>query len=167
MKKYYLAYGSNLNLGQMKYKIDYHFNNIDLLFQAFTRSSYSAQYGSENNEVLEFIGDTELSTAVTRIIADEFGFMKSQSDYYDEDNDRDEYCIVANKDESATINGDYSLLIYDRTIAQNDLWGWNHYHLGVRDGLKVVRNKNTQFSWAHSFLAYFILTTMEIILPIL
>lgn len=77
MKKYYLAYGSNLNLGQMKYKIDYHFNNIDLLFQAFTRSSYSAQYGSENNEVLEFIGDTELSTAVTRIIADEFGFMKS------------------------------------------------------------------------------------------
>lgn len=52
---------------------------------------------------------------------------------------------------SATINGDYSLLIYDRTIAQNDLWGWNHYHLGVRDGLKVVRNKNTQFSWANSF----------------
>ena len=66
---------------------------------------------------------------------------------------------------SATINGDYSLLIYDRTIAQNDLWGWNHYHLGVRDGLKVVR-KYSIFGRI-LFFAYFILTTMEIILPIL
>ena len=32
-------------------------NNEDLLFQAFTRSSYSSQHGGENNEVLEFLGD--------------------------------------------------------------------------------------------------------------
>ena len=56
----------------------------------------------------------------------------------------------------ATINGDYSLLIYDRTIAQNDLWGWNHYHLGVRDGLKVVRNKNTPFLDAFFFCLLYI-----------
>ncbi len=52
---------------------------------------------------------------------------------------------------SATINGDYSLLIYDKTIDQNDIFGWNHYHLGVRNGGNVERNNVKPFSWAHSF----------------
>lgn len=28
------------------------------------------------------------------------------------------------------INGNYDLLIYDKTINQGDVYGWNHYHLG-------------------------------------
>ncbi len=84
----------NLNedshLEEVQRKIDYSFNNIDLLLQAFTRSSYSAQFGGENNEVLEFIGDKVLDMYVTKIIADDFGFMKYQSDYYDEEEDNDE-----------------------------------------------------------------------------
>ena len=82
-------------------KIGYKFNNIDLLYQAFTRRSYSAEeFGGENNEVLEFIGDSVLNFYVTKIISDRFGFMKSESKYYDEHNDYDVYCIIANKNEA-------------------------------------------------------------------
>ena len=87
------------NLEEVQRKIGYWFNNTDLLLQAFTRSSYSVQYGGENNEVLEFLGDKILDMYVTKAIADRFGFMKSQSEYYDEDEDNDEYCIIAHKNE--------------------------------------------------------------------
>lgn len=90
----------NEHLDEVQQKIDYYFDNVDLLFQAFTRRSYSVQYGGENNEVLEFIGDSVLSFYVVKTISNGFGFMKSQSDYYDKDNDNDEFCIVAHKNES-------------------------------------------------------------------
>lgn len=80
--------------------IGYEFNNLDLLAQAFTRSSYSAQYGGENNEVLEFLGDRVLDFYVVKIIADEFGSTKSHSDYYDPNYDDDEFYIAAHKNES-------------------------------------------------------------------
>ena len=88
------------HLDDVQKKIGYWFNNVDLLFQAFTRSSYSSQYGGENNEVLEFLGDRVLDFYVVKVISDRFGFVKSQSDYYDEENDLDEYCIVAHKNEA-------------------------------------------------------------------
>ena len=88
------------NLDEVQDKIGYQFDNLDLLLQAFTRSSYSTQYGGENNEVLEFIGDRALDYFVVKIICDEFGFMKEQSDYYDKENDLNEFCIVANKNEA-------------------------------------------------------------------
>lgn len=100
------------HLEEVQRKIDYSFNNIDLLLQAFKRSSYSAQFGGENNEVLEFIGDKVLDMYVTKIIADDFGFMKSQSDYYDEKEDNDEYCIIAHHNE-----GDFTEL--RKTIVNN------------------------------------------------
>lgn len=90
----------NDHLNEVQEKISYWFNNMDLLYQAFTRSSYSTQFGGENNEVLEFLGDKVLDFYVVKTIADRFGFFKSQSDYYDEEEDDDEYCIVAHKDES-------------------------------------------------------------------
>lgn len=66
------------------------------------------------------------------------------------------------------LNGNYSLLIYDRpdngtaTVhGEHDLIGWNHYHLGRRvfenGKYEVVRREDTPFSWAHSMfgrLAY-------------
>lgn len=85
---------------EVQKKISYYFKNKDLLLQAFTRSSYSAQYGGENNEVLEFLGDKVLDFYVVKILADRYGFFKSDSDYYDEENDNDEYCIIANKNEA-------------------------------------------------------------------
>jgi len=88
------------HLDDVQKKIGYWFDNEDLLLQAFTRSSYSSQHGGENNEVLEFLGDRVLDFYVVKVIADRFGFVKSQSDYYDEENDLDEYCIVAHKNEA-------------------------------------------------------------------
>ena len=88
------------HLDDVQKKIGYWFDNEDLLLQAFTRSSYSSQHGGENNEVLEFLGDRVLDFYVEKVIADRFGFVKSQSDYYDEENDLDEYCIVAHKNEA-------------------------------------------------------------------
>ncbi len=53
--------------------IDYHFQNKDILQQAFVRRSYSEQYGGQNNEVLEFIGDKALDLAVIQILTAWFG----------------------------------------------------------------------------------------------
>ena len=122
------------HLEEVQRKIDYSFDNIDLLLQAFTRSSYSAQFGGENNEVLEFIGDKVLDMYVTKIIADEFGFMKSQSKYYDEKEDKDEYCIVAHHNE-----GDFTELrktiVNNKTLAKRiDKLGFAKYlYLGNSD----------------------------------
>ena len=49
-------------------QIGYHFNNPDLLQQAFTRRSYSEENGGENNEVLEFIGDKVLDFFVVKYL---------------------------------------------------------------------------------------------------
>ncbi len=88
------------HLNEVEEIIDYEFDNKALLLQAFTRSSYSAEYGGENNEVLEFLGDRVLDYYVVKSIADRFGFMKSESAYYDEENDLNEYCIIAHKNEA-------------------------------------------------------------------
>lgn len=88
------------NIQQVQEKIHYRFYNTDLLYQAFTRSSYSAEFGTENNEVLEFIGDSVLNSYVVKIMTNKFGFMKKNSKYYDKDRDLNEYCIVANINEA-------------------------------------------------------------------
>lgn len=88
------------HLDDVQKKIGYVFNNTDLLIQAFRRSSYSSQYGGENNEVLEFLGDRVLDFYVVKVISDRFGFVKNQSNFYHQENDLNEYCIVANKKEA-------------------------------------------------------------------
>ena len=90
----------NKHLDEVQNKIGYSFENEDLLLQAFTRSSYSTQHGSENNEVLEFLGDRVLDFYVVKTMADQFGFLKCNSDYYDKDEDLNEYSIVAHKNEA-------------------------------------------------------------------
>lgn len=119
----------NLNdhLEEVQQKISYGFKNIDLLFQAFTRSSYSTQYGGENNEVLEFIGDRVLDFYVVKVIAERFGFLKSQSDYYDEENDDNEYCIVAHRNES-DFTGLKQDIVSNKTLAKRiDKLGFAKY----------------------------------------
>ncbi|MBP5444909.1 MAG: hypothetical protein J6Y28_01940 [Acholeplasmatales bacterium] len=60
--------------------IGYEFSNKSLLKQAFTRKSYSMENGGEDNEVLEFYGDTVLSGSVIRIF--DILFCESRKDYY-------------------------------------------------------------------------------------
>ncbi len=54
-------------------QIGYKFDNPTLLKQAFTRRSCSEEYGGENNEVLEFIGDKVLDIAVVRYLTERYG----------------------------------------------------------------------------------------------
>lgn len=54
-------------------QIGYTFENLKLLRQAFVRKSFSEENGGENNEVLEFIGDTVLSAAAMRYLTTRFG----------------------------------------------------------------------------------------------
>lgn len=71
--------------------IDYRFNNIDLLKQAFTRSSYSIEQDCESNEVLEFIGDEVLDYFVVKMLIEQYGFMKGNSKYFNEYDDSNEF----------------------------------------------------------------------------
>ncbi len=56
-------------------QIGYNFKNLDLLEQAFTRRSYTAENGGENNEVLEFIGDKALDFAVVKLLIQKYGYL--------------------------------------------------------------------------------------------
>lgn len=122
------------HLDDVQKKIDYWFDNTDLLLQAFTRSSYSSQHGGENNEVLEFLGDRVLDFYVVKVISDRFGFVKSQSDYYDEENDLDEYCIVAHKNE-ADFTELKKQIVSNETLAKtiDKLGLFKHMYLGDTD----------------------------------
>ena len=51
-----------------------------LIEQAFTRSSYSRRYGGENNENLEFIGDTILGYHIVHRLFEHYGTLQSDSD---------------------------------------------------------------------------------------
>ena len=54
-------------------QIGYQFKNPALLTQAFTRRSYSAENGGQDNEVLEFIGDKVLDLVVVKLLAESYG----------------------------------------------------------------------------------------------
>lgn len=83
----------NENKGDVQRMINYYFNNEDLLFQAFTRRSYTEENGTEHNEVLEFIGDRVLDFYVTKILIDRYGYTKSQLEDYDDENGYDEFVV--------------------------------------------------------------------------
>ena len=86
----------NLNdyVEDVERQIEYTFENIDLLFQAFTRRSYSQENGGENNEVLEFIGDRVLDFYVTKILMDRYGYIT-------DDTDEEEFAVELYDDEGS------------------------------------------------------------------
>ena len=55
--------------------------NSGVLIQAFTRSSYTAMCGGENNEVLEFIGDQVMSYYLTKQIAARCGALNHAGEF--------------------------------------------------------------------------------------
>jgi len=62
-------------LNEFEDKINYKFNNIEILEKSLTHSSYSNEdksYNRVNNERLEFLGDAVLSITVSRFIFDKF-----------------------------------------------------------------------------------------------
>lgn len=91
-------------LEDVQRQISYWFNNIDLLFQAFTRRSYSQENGGENNEVLEFVGDRVLDFYVTKILMDRYGYTKSQLEDFDKDDEDGEFVVETYSTEGSLTN---------------------------------------------------------------
>ena len=61
--------------GLIEEKTGYNIRQSYLLNQAFTRSSFSAEQGGENNEILEFIGDQVLNYFVVVFLCCFFLFL--------------------------------------------------------------------------------------------
>ena len=62
-------------------KTGYYIRGNCLFIQAFTRRSHSVDYGGENGEILEFIGDCVLDYYVVKIIAEQYGALNSNCEY--------------------------------------------------------------------------------------
>ena len=82
----------NKDLFFIQNQICYNFKNTDLLQQAFVRRSYAKEKGGEDNEVLEFIGDKVLDFIVVKLLAEEYGYMTSDCEDYDTNEDWNEFC---------------------------------------------------------------------------
>lgn len=68
------------NLDYVQSAIGYHFKNIRLLHQAFTRKSYSQEHPEvQDNEVLEFYGDAALDLYITKMMYKKFSKILDKS----------------------------------------------------------------------------------------
>ncbi len=76
-------------INDIEKKIGYTFCNRVLLQQAFTRRSYTAECGGENNEVLEFVGDKVLSITLVKILSDENAYETDDGEYANELDEED------------------------------------------------------------------------------
>lgn len=74
---------NTFNFTDIENKIGYNFNNKNLLKQAFTRSSYSAEHHEvESNEVLEFLGDSVLSMLAAKRLSERYGSVQKITNYF-------------------------------------------------------------------------------------
>jgi ribonuclease-3 len=71
----------NYEIEEIERTIGYIFTNKVLLEQAFTRRSFTEEYGGENNEVLEFLGDKVLSIAGVKALSDEYTYPTDDGEY--------------------------------------------------------------------------------------
>lgn len=75
---------------EVQNRIDYKFKNLDLLIQAFVRSSYAIENGGADNEVLEFIGDRVLDLIIVQLLVDKYGYIEDESNEFFSDLDEGE-----------------------------------------------------------------------------
>ena len=86
-------------ISEIEEALDYRFENIDLLYQAFTRRSYSQEYGGENNEILEFVGDKAIDLAVIKELTDSYGRFADESKFFDKNHDWNDFSLKIRKNE--------------------------------------------------------------------
>ena len=108
-------------LSEAEKKIGYHFNNPELLVQAFTRTSYAKENEKESNEVLEFFGDKILSRYIVKRIAETFGCKDESKD--------SEFTIQNHEQE-----GDFTILLNSlvsnkHLASRTDILGLRKYRL--------------------------------------
>ena len=95
-------------------QIGYKFQNTDLLQQAFVRRSYSKEYGGEDNEVLEFIGDKVLDLIVVKLLTEKYGYFIGDCDDFEPDEEYDEFACDKNESELTELK---KKLVQKKTLA--------------------------------------------------
>ncbi len=108
-------------LAEAEKKIGYHFNNPELLVQAFTRTTYAKENEKESNEVLEFFGDKIISRYIVKRIAETFGCQDKSKD--------SEFTIQNHEQE-----GDFTILLNSlvsnkHLASRTDILGLHKYRL--------------------------------------
>ncbi len=91
---------------EIEQTIGYTFENKNLLRQAFVRRSYTHLYGGENNDVLEFIGDTVLAYLSVKELTARYGEVTEHafvSDYTEDKLSRMKQILVQGTTLSAQI----------------------------------------------------------------
>lgn len=118
--------------------IDYHFNNPDLLEQAFTRKSYAAENGGCDNEVLEFIGDKVLDFIVVKYLSDSYGWFAHEEEDYSA-GDFDDY---VNEHDEGELTRMKAHLVQKRNLADRiDLLGFAQYLIMGKGDTKSNRGE--------------------------
>ena len=95
-------------------QIGYNFQTTDLLQQAFTRRSYSKEYGGEDNEVLEFIGDKVLDFIVVKLLTEKYGYFISDYEDFNPNEEFDEFVCGKNEAELTELK---KKLVQKKTLA--------------------------------------------------
>lgn len=125
---------------EVQNQIDYQFENEDLLYQAFTRSSYANENGGMDNEELEFLGDQALDFIVTKILTYRYGHLNSEDEDFDNNNEYDEFFFEGQDEGSLTILK--SKLVNKQMLAKRiDILNFNQY-LFMGEGDKKDHKEN-------------------------
>lgn len=95
-------------------QIGYNFENTDLLQQAFVRRSYSKEYGGEDNEVLEFIGDKVLDLIVIKLLTENYGCFIGDNKDFDPKEEFDEFACSKTEAELTELK---KILVQKKTLA--------------------------------------------------
>ena len=114
-------------------QISYWFEESELLFQAFTRRSYSEENGGANNEVLEFAGDRVLDYFVTKILMDRFGYQ----------NDIGEFLTEKYKTEGSLTNIKKKLVCKEMLAHRIDKMGFKDYLYMGKGDIKQTKQDET------------------------
>lgn len=121
-------------LAEAEKKIGYHFNNPELLVQAFTRTSYAKENKKESNEVLEFFGDKILSRYIVKRIAETFGCR---------DENKDSEFTIPNHEQEGDFTILHNSLVSNKHLAsRTDILDLRKYRLlGQGDNLPQNKKK--------------------------
>ena len=123
-------------------RIDYWFENPDLLQQAFIRRSYSQEQGGGDNEVLEFIGDKALDFVIVKLLSEEYGDYAENYDDYDPDEDCNEYISDCRENKLTEMK---RILVEGKTLAKRiDILDFSKYLiLGKGDRKNKIYNNTS------------------------
>lgn len=122
-------------------QIDYKFKNRDLLQQAFVRSSYSAENGGSDNEILEFIGDKVLDLIVVQMLTEEYGYMASDCEGFSQDECNE---FFSDSDEGELTEIKRSLVQRKNLAERIDMLGFaNYLIMGNSDANNRVDEKDS------------------------